>query len=293
MQVEHAIILAAGKGTRMGEIGKLLAKPLWPFFGFTLLELQVKFLSERFGIKNFYVNTHHLSDQFSRIKLENVSIIYEPTLLDQGGGILNITKRHDLWDLPILINNADQFYFFNEEIFVEGIKKLNRSSAVLFGLEVLKQDGYNELIVDSSESLKGIKKNQATDSKTFSTYSGMALLKIKNQKYDGEVIPFFESVGDFREKLVLVQKVKESEYYDFGKLDSYFDLCADTMNLIVNEETSSVTSLIGEAGVKYCLDFGLDFRSKNRAKSIETLRLDQGTVWREGLTIKEQVESRK
>ena len=41
MIVENALILAAGAGTRMGEIGKVLPKVLWPVFECSLLELEV------------------------------------------------------------------------------------------------------------------------------------------------------------------------------------------------------------------------------------------------------------
>ena len=41
MQLDFAYILAAGKGTRMGEIGKVVPKPLWPIYEKSLLELQV------------------------------------------------------------------------------------------------------------------------------------------------------------------------------------------------------------------------------------------------------------
>jgi len=293
MQVEHAIILAAGKGTRMGAIGKLLAKPLWPFFGYTLLDLQIKFLNEKFGIKTFYINSHHLADQFNNLKQSNITIVHEPVLLDQGGGILNIAKKYNLWNTPLLINNADQFYFFEKKFFDKGIEKLKETPAVLFGLEVKKEDGYNELVLDSNEQLKEIRKNQDTKSEVFSTYSGMSLLKIEEQKYEGEIISFFESVGDFKKKPVHVQEVQNTEYYDFGKLSTYFNLCTSTMSAINSGESNKVTDLIGSAGLNYCLKYGIDFRVNQRTKSDNILKLDQGEIYKEGNSIKEKVTLKK
>ncbi len=289
MQVKHAIILAAGKGTRMGEIGKILAKPLWPFFGHNLLGLQIKFLHDKFGIERFFVNTHHLAEQFSSFNSEKISIVFEPNLLDQGGGILNITKKFNLWDTPLLINNADQFYFFDREIFMKGLGKLEEASVVLFGLKVKKTEGYNELIINSKDTLEGIKKNEDVSSVGFDTYSGMALIKVEKQEYQNEALPLFKSIGNFEEKTVLVQKVEESEYYDFGKLSTYFDLCINTKKIIEKNNSNKVTELIGVDGINYCLSYGLNFRSDKKIKSDKKIVLDQGEIWSDGTNLSEKI----
>ena len=41
MQVDYVLVLAAGKGTRMGEIGKKIPKVIWPIFNKSILELEV------------------------------------------------------------------------------------------------------------------------------------------------------------------------------------------------------------------------------------------------------------
>ena len=43
MKVDNALILAAGKGTRMGNVGKILPKVIWPIFEKTILELEVAY----------------------------------------------------------------------------------------------------------------------------------------------------------------------------------------------------------------------------------------------------------
>ena len=53
----RALILAAGKGTRMGEIGKVLPKVLWPIYERSLLELQVQY-AKSLGIKDIYIKNH-------------------------------------------------------------------------------------------------------------------------------------------------------------------------------------------------------------------------------------------
>ncbi len=69
MQIDYALILSAGKGTRMGEVGKLLPKPLWPIFHKTLLELQVEYCLE-LGIKKIFINTHYLAESIRNFLFE-------------------------------------------------------------------------------------------------------------------------------------------------------------------------------------------------------------------------------
>ncbi|MEI8348106.1 MAG: NTP transferase domain-containing protein, partial [Pseudomonadota bacterium] len=56
--VPHCFIMSAGMGTRMGEIGKVLPKVLWPVFEKKILDLQVSFAG-RLGFQRIFVNTHH------------------------------------------------------------------------------------------------------------------------------------------------------------------------------------------------------------------------------------------
>ncbi|PJB53459.1 MAG: nucleotidyltransferase family protein, partial [Bdellovibrio sp. CG_4_9_14_3_um_filter_39_7] len=56
MSINTGLILCAGKGTRMGAIGKVLPKPLWPLFEKTLIDWQIIQMM-KLGIKNIYINT--------------------------------------------------------------------------------------------------------------------------------------------------------------------------------------------------------------------------------------------
>ena len=62
MKVDKALILSAGFGTRMGEIGKTLPKILWPIFDKSLLELQALYLKEM-GVKDIFINLFHQKDK--------------------------------------------------------------------------------------------------------------------------------------------------------------------------------------------------------------------------------------
>ena len=62
MKVDNVLILAAGAGTRMGEIGKKLPKVLWPVFEKSILELEVLY-AEELGAQNIYINTYNYKEK--------------------------------------------------------------------------------------------------------------------------------------------------------------------------------------------------------------------------------------
>lgn len=153
MPIDFAYILAAGKGTRMGEIGKNLPKPLWPIFEKSLLELQVLWCIS-LGIKKIYINAHFLADQIEK-EARQLSIKYpvelkvlrEEPLLDSGGCIHNLAQQKEInYKGRLLLINADQFYFFSENYFTDALKMMeqNQSASVLFALKVSSEDNYNE-----------------------------------------------------------------------------------------------------------------------------------------------------
>ena len=112
--IKTCLIASAGFGTRMGELGKVIPKPLWPFCNLRMLDLQVEYVKS-LGCENIYINTHHchteMEDWLKSKKDESITLLHEPDILGSGGCIHNLKKI--LRDEIILIINSDQFYFFN------------------------------------------------------------------------------------------------------------------------------------------------------------------------------------
>lgn len=109
----HAMILAAGLGTRLAPITDSIPKPLVPVVGVPTIELHIRRLAE-FGFKNIVINTHHLARNV-REALEDgsrfgVAIAYshEPELLGTGGGIKKALPL--LGDKDFLVVNADALF---------------------------------------------------------------------------------------------------------------------------------------------------------------------------------------
>ncbi len=228
MQIDYAYILAAGKGTRMGEIGKVLPKPLWPVFEKSLLELQVDWCLS-LGIKTIYINSHFHHKQIiaevARIEASKkikLHVLHEEPLLDSGGNVHNLGFQKEIgFKGRVLLVNADQFYFFDKKHFDMAIDEMNKqkAQAVLFGLKVLKDEEYNETVLDDKNCLIEIKKTDHT--KDFITYSGLGIVDLARLKPTAGISRFFDTVANFKEEPVVFVTPDKSEYWDFGTAALY------------------------------------------------------------------------
>jgi choline kinase len=225
MQIDYAFILAAGKGTRMGDIGKFLPKPMWPIFNKTLLELQLKYCHD-LGVKKVFINTHYLADSIrSFISLNKFSVevieLFEPILLDSGGAIHNLAQHKDVnYKGNVILINADQFLLFNKEQIHNSLLSLENNRACLFGIKVEAKSSYNELKIENS-LLTAIEKNDGT--KEYVTYSGLGLLKLDGLKKVSGISRFFETVADFKHESITISVPTNYEYWDFGTAKIYHE----------------------------------------------------------------------
>jgi mannose-1-phosphate guanylyltransferase len=105
----RAMILAAGPGTRLGELGRAEPKALIEVGGRPLLERHLDFLASQ-GIERVVVNAHHLAPRLVafvdayRGPLD-VRCIVEPTLLGTAGAVRNALE--DLLPGPFLVLYGD------------------------------------------------------------------------------------------------------------------------------------------------------------------------------------------
>jgi NDP-sugar pyrophosphorylase family protein len=93
----NAMILAAGRGTRLGELGRTRPKVLVDFCGEPLLARQIRYLKEG-GIERIVINAHHLADQVQVFVAANahaadIDVVVEPALLGTAGGVVNALTR--------------------------------------------------------------------------------------------------------------------------------------------------------------------------------------------------------
>lgn len=105
-----AMILAAGRGERMGALTADRPKPLLPVAGVPLIEHHLRHLQAA-GFREIVINTSYLGEQI-RAALGNgerwglsIQFTIEPERLDSGGGIHNALPL--LGNTPFLLVNGD------------------------------------------------------------------------------------------------------------------------------------------------------------------------------------------
>ncbi len=108
-----AMILAAGRGKRMGKLTENRPKPLLKVGAKTLIEWQIKRLQDN-GFEELVINVGYLGEQIRQYLGDGsrygVKIAYsvEPQAgLETGGGVLQALPL--LGDAPFLLTNADVF----------------------------------------------------------------------------------------------------------------------------------------------------------------------------------------
>lgn len=119
-RIRTAFVLGAGLGTRLRPLTDLVPKPLLPIFGKPIITFVLDHLIA-YGVERFVVNTHHLPEQIGELfdaktdkpelvptgsyRGREVRILYEPALLETGGGIRNAAPL--LGDEPFLVYSGD------------------------------------------------------------------------------------------------------------------------------------------------------------------------------------------
>lgn len=266
MQVDYALILSAGLGTRMGEIGKILPKVMWPIFSKTLLELQIDYCRD-LGINNIYINVHFLADDIKK-HVEtivndkvNIIILHEDPLLDSGGAIHNLAKRNEVaYRGNLLLVNGDQFLLFPRENFNRALQLLTRpeTRASLFGIRVEKNANYNETILEN-ELLIDIQKN--TGARDYITYSGLGIVKLSGLKPVEGISKFFQTVVNFKDEKTYMITPEKFEYWDFGTAEIY---CRNILKIAKREggqvllEKFLASHLVNFSDYKNLLDLKLN-----------------------------------
>lgn len=109
---DHAMVLAAGFGTRMGDLTRATPKPLLRAGGATLLDHSLDICAGA-GVRRAVVNLHYLGDQIrshlsDRLTPEIVFSDEQPLILDTGGGIVQALPH--LGANPFFTLNSDNVF---------------------------------------------------------------------------------------------------------------------------------------------------------------------------------------
>ena len=116
MKVKHAMILAAGLGSRMQPLTFKTPKPLIKIGNRNLLERSINLL-ENYGVERIIVNVHHLADQIEKFisslksKVKITISNEKDLLLDTGGGVKEGTRVFK--KIPFFVVNPDTLWSNN------------------------------------------------------------------------------------------------------------------------------------------------------------------------------------
>lgn len=118
MSIKTAMVLAAGKGTRLQPITHHTPKPLVEVAGRSLLDRGLDRLAEA-GVERCIINVHHLGQQIidyakTRHDMEMIISDERDQLTDSAGAF--VKARDALGDGPIFFLNADTFWWEPEGI---------------------------------------------------------------------------------------------------------------------------------------------------------------------------------
>lgn len=101
------MVFAAGFGTRMGALTANRPKPLLEVQGISLLQRAIDQL-RRAGVTRIVVNTHYHADQVKAAVGDDVTLSYEPEILETGGGLQAALRHFDPG--PVLTANPDALW---------------------------------------------------------------------------------------------------------------------------------------------------------------------------------------
>ena len=154
-----AMILAAGKGTRLKPYTDRMPKALIEVNHTTMLEHQINYLTW-FGVDEIIINIHHFPDHirdFIVQKKYKIRIEFsdeKDQLLDTGGGLKKASWFFDD-DKPFILIGTDIFTNLNLHLLLAHHRKHN----ALATLAVKKRNSTRDFLVDRNNILCGWKNN--------------------------------------------------------------------------------------------------------------------------------------
>lgn len=118
----NAMILAAGRGTRLGELGRTVPKALVDIGGEPLLARQIRYLKAG-GVERIVINAHHLADQVESFVTAHpcaadIEVVVEHELLGTAGGVRNALPR--LGPAPFTV-------LYGDVIFAEPLRAVSKT----------------------------------------------------------------------------------------------------------------------------------------------------------------------
>jgi NDP-sugar pyrophosphorylase family protein len=153
-----AMILAAGRGTRLKPLTDTRPKALIEIDGVPMLEITLRRLAAA-GTREVIVNTHHFADQVRafidsrgapHFGLWRIAVSEERDLLDTGGGLMKASWFFDD-TMPFLVHNVDVLSDVDLAAFITA----HTESGALATMAAMPRETERPLLFDSHGLLAG------------------------------------------------------------------------------------------------------------------------------------------
>lgn len=275
MITKTALIFSAGFGTRMGELGKYLPKPLWPYFDVSPLSYLIQELN-KLGFEKIFINAHHNLEAFLDFKKIaekdfgiTLEVLVEEKLLGQGGTVHKLLEQINEDYLFVL--NAEPLCLNLEEVWNSLSEKVDCTHSILSTFSV-PGTTFNKFKIEKGilkEIIPGKEKNNLS-----LTYGGVGLLNSASVRRLDSSPKFFDSVANFKRDKILIDEEVFVEGVDLGEKSTYV---ANVLKVFKSEEfmkklaNKNILSLnkLNIQNYSYnsdlpgCLNFGLKKLSSN------------------------------
>jgi len=185
-----AMILAAGLGSRLGQLSAKTPKCLMPIAGKTILEHVVERL-KACQVDSCVINLHHLGDQVEAFIKQRgcfgieFTFSYEKQLLGTGGGLQRVEQFFA--DEDFIVYNADIYC----ELELRRLLSFHASQGCLASLVVMERQESSYLLLDQNFELVGWeKKEYKREIKRPACHSGQAFAFCGMQVVSPRIFPY-------------------------------------------------------------------------------------------------------
>ena len=222
--MNKAFVLGAGLGTRLKKLTENIPKPMIPVFGKPLIEFAFDHLIDA-GFGQFIVNTHHNAEAYTEhftnrtYKEKPISFVYEPILLDTGGGIDNVANL--LSPDPFIVYNGDIL----TDLPLDDLIKAHNNNDNLVTL-ALRSTGQAKHIALENNEVIDIRNMLGTDKSGTHLFTGIYacspsfLNYLEHNKKHSVITIFLELI---KNGLLGGTIIDEGQWWDLGTRDAYLD----------------------------------------------------------------------
>jgi NDP-sugar pyrophosphorylase family protein len=130
-----AVILAAGKGTRLGALTESIPKPLIQIKGKAILQYNIE-LCKKWGVTEIFINTHHLADKITTAFGDggflgvNIKYSFEAEPMGTSGALTNF--KSDLRGSDFFVIYGDNYSHYDLGSLVEMNRKYKAIGTIAF-----------------------------------------------------------------------------------------------------------------------------------------------------------------